>query len=195
LKSKLFVALVVLCISGFAFAQTEQEKMADDPMMKAWEAYMTPGDAHKTMAGMVGSWETVITNYMDPAQPAEEKGSSVFSMEMGGRYIIEKAEGNFMGMPFQGMGVHGYDNALKKYVSTWIDNMGTGIMTSTGSSTDGGKTINFSGMNVDPMSGKEQGHRSVMHMMSADQYHFEMYGPGMDGKEMKLFEITYNRKK
>jgi hypothetical protein len=31
--------------------------------------------------------------------------------------------------------------------------------------------------------------------MSADQYHFEMYGPGPDGKEMKMMEITYNRKK
>ncbi len=33
-----------------------------------------------------------------------------------------------MGMPFEGMGIDGYDNLAKQYVSTWVDNMGTGIM-------------------------------------------------------------------
>jgi len=33
-----------------------------------------------------------------------------------------------MGMPFEGMGLDGYDNASKEYISIWIDNMGTGIM-------------------------------------------------------------------
>jgi hypothetical protein len=63
-----------------------------------------------------------------------------------------------------------------------------------GESPDGGKTINWTGKGSDPMTGKEQTYRSVTHNMDANTTHFEMYGPGLDGKEMKLMELTYKRK-
>jgi hypothetical protein len=168
--------------------------MMNDPMMKAWMAYATPGDSHKTLANLVGTWDANVKNYMGPA-PMESKGVTTITSIMDGRYIMEKAEGEAMGAPFQGIGIYGFDNALKKYVATWVDNMGTGVMTSTGTTDDAGKTIHWTGQAVDPMTGKEQIYRSTMHLMSDDQYHWEMWGPGMDGKEMKLMEITYNRKK
>ncbi len=185
--------MTVLCLAFSAFAA--EEPKADDPMMKAWMEYATPGENHKAMGNLVGTWDTTIKSYMDPAAPTEQKGTSTFEVAMDGRYLVEKAEGNFMGMPFHGMGIYGYDNGLKTYVSTWVDNMGTGIMHGKGESTDGGKTINWKSKAYDAMTKKEQDYRSTMHMMSADQYHFEMYGPGPDGKEAKMMEITYNRKK
>jgi hypothetical protein len=42
-------------------------------------------------------------------------------------------------MPFEGRGTEAYDNITKQYVNTWIDNMGTGIMHSTGPCQDAGK--------------------------------------------------------
>lgn len=191
------IAALVLCLPiSMLFAEdAAKDKAMNDEMMKKWQAYATPGDVHKTMSGMVGTWDTVIKNYADPSTPTETKGTSTFTSILDGRYIQENAEGNFMGMPFHGMGTFGYDNAMKKYVGTWVDNMGTGIMMNSGTSDDGGKTVNWSGKATDPMTGTEQSYRSVMHMMSNDQYHFEMYGPGMGGKEMKMMEITYNRRK
>jgi hypothetical protein len=73
--------------------------------------------------------------------------------------------------------------------------MGTGILQGTGTSNDGGKTIEWVSTGYDPMAGKVQSYRSTMHKMSDDQYHFEMFGNGPDGKEMKAMEILYNRKK
>ncbi len=194
---KLIAALAVfaMCLSiavVFADEMSAKDKAMQDEMMKKWMAYATPGDPQKTMAGMVGTWDTEVKSF---APPSESKGTSTFTSIMDGRYIQETAEGNLMGMPFHGMGTYGYDNAMKKYVASWVDNMGTGIMTSWGTSDDAGKTINWSGKATDPMTGTEQSYRSVMHMMTADQYHFEMYGPGMDGKEMKMMEITYTRRK
>jgi hypothetical protein len=193
LKSTIFATITVLCFTFTAFAA--EEPKADDPMMKAWMEYATPGETHKAMENLVGTWDTTVKSYMMPGEPTEQKGTSTFESAMEGRYIMEKAEGNFQGMPFHGMGIYGYDNGKKTYVSTWVDNMGTGIMHGTGQSPDGGKTINWSSTSYDPMTKKEQLYRSVMHKMSPDQYHFEMYGPGPDGKEMKMMEITYNRKK
>jgi len=177
----------------FADDMSANDKAMQEEMMKKLQAFATPGDPQKTMAGLVGTWDTVMKSYA-PAAP-ESKGTSTFTSIMDGRYIQESVEGDFMGMPFHGMGTYGYDNAMKKYVSTWVDNMGTGIMTGWGASDDGGKTIHWSSKGTDPMTGTEQTYRSVMHMMSDDQYHFEMYGPGMDGKEMKMMELTYNRRK
>ncbi|HJZ13775.1 MAG TPA: DUF1579 domain-containing protein, partial [Acidobacteriota bacterium] len=195
MKSTIFAAIAVLCILFSVHAQEQtQKQMADDPMMKAWEAYATPGEVHKNLAALAGTWDADVTSYyMDPKTPSKSKGVSTFSVIMDGRYVHETVEGTFDGMPFHGMGIYGYDNALKHYVSTWVDNMGTGVMIGEGTSPDNGKTINWTSTAVDPMSGKEQSYRSAMHKMSDDQYHFEMWGPGMDGKEMKMMEITYNR--
>ena len=47
---------------------------------------------------------------------------------LGGRYVIGKFAGTMMGQPFEGMSTMGYDNAKKMFTSTWVDNMGTGIV-------------------------------------------------------------------
>jgi len=36
-------------------------------------------------------------------------------------------DGKMKDMMFKGMGMEGYDNVKKKFVASWIDNMGTGI--------------------------------------------------------------------
>ena len=46
-------------------------------------------------------------------------------------------------MPFEGMGIVGYDNLLKKFVSVWIDNMGTGLMPGTGTYDAATKTYTY----------------------------------------------------
>ena len=46
-----------------------------------------------------------------------------------GRYIKVDVAGDMPGMgPFTGFGLTGFDNVSKKFVSTWVDNMGTGMM-------------------------------------------------------------------
>src|SRR4026207_684562 len=87
LKSRILAAIAVLCLSCVAFADAQE-----DAAMKAWMAYATPGDTHKTMSGLVGTWETTIKTYMQPGEPTEQKGSSSFESVMDGRYIVEKAE-------------------------------------------------------------------------------------------------------
>src|SRR3990172_3656520 len=172
MKTRFFAAMVaVLFLAGSIFAQEpEKEKMMEDPMMKAWMEFATPGEPHKAMQNLVGTWDTTVKSYYpDPAKPTETKGTSTFTSVMDGRYITEKAEGNMPDFgPFNGMGVYGYDNLQKKYVSSWVDNMGTGIMTGEGTSDDGGKTINWTGTSSDPTAGKVQTYRYTMHMMRQD---------------------------
>jgi hypothetical protein len=56
----------------------------------------------------------------------EKHATCTNTMILGGRYQQSMIKGNMMGMPFEGMGLLGYDNAQKLFYSTWVDNMGTG---------------------------------------------------------------------
>jgi hypothetical protein len=199
MKTLKFLLAIALLIAPFALHAQQQQQQQMTPeqqaMMKAYMDAATPGAPHKAMQNLVGTWNSTIKMYDNPGAPPETKGKSTYTSLMDGRYLQEQAEGNFNGMPFHGYGTYGYDNVSKKYVSSWIDSMGTGIMKSTGTSPDGGTTINWEGTSSDPVSGKELTFHSTMKMINKDQYHFEMNGPGPDGKEMKMMEIEYTRAK
>ena len=100
----------------------------------------TPGAAHKNLAGMEGTWTAKVKSWMSPgAPPMENDGTSESKMALGGRFLEERVQSSFMGQPFSGIGYTGYDNVKKKYVSTWMDNMGTMIMVMEGTPDPAGK--------------------------------------------------------
>ena len=190
---------------GFALALCTSALFADDPkkaaddmqkaQMEAWMKASTPGDAHKKLDGMVGTWNVTVKSWMAPgAPPMESTGSAVNSWVLGGRWMEEKFTGSFMGMPFQGIGYTGYDNIKKQYVGTWMDNMSTAVMTSTGKG-GSGNTWEFASSMDDPMTGKTMPVTEKVTFTDADHHTMEMWSPGPDGKMFKMMEIAYSRKK
>lgn len=166
-------------------------------MMKAWQAYATPGEAHKMLAMDNGNWEAESTMYMtanDP-KPMKTKMTATAKMVMGGRYQESRYTGNMMGQPFEGVSTVGYDNASKKYTSIWIDNMGTGIMNMTGDYDTATKTMNMSGECTDPMTGKKKKMRETYALVDDNTRKMEMFDTDPSGKEYKSMEITMTRKK
>ncbi len=98
-------------------------------------------------------------------------------------------------MPFESMSTMGYDNAKKMFTSTWMDNLGTGIVYISGTYDETTKTLNLKGHQTGPMSGKDSDIREEMTMIDNDSYSMTMYGTGMDGKEAKFMEGIFKRKK
>lgn len=164
-------------------------------MMKAWMEFMTPGELHKFLAEQNGTWEGKITMWMAPgAPPSESKGQAVNRMILGGRYQEAKFTGTFDGQPFEGQSIVGYDNAKKAFVSTWVDNMGTGIMVAEGPWDAASKTITFKGTMIDPMTGKECKLREIMTFIDKNNHKMEMYNTMPGAQEYKSMEIIYTRK-
>jgi hypothetical protein len=156
----------------------------------------TPGEQHKKLASMAGTWDAKVKMWMKPGEPpAESSGTATRSAILGGRYLEEKFDGTFMGQPFQGTGMTGYDNVTKKYVGSWADTAATGILQTTGSMDKAGKTITMTGTMVDPVTKKASPFREKMTIVDDDHQTFEMYGAGDDGKTYKMMEISYTRKK
>ncbi len=201
----LALALALPAAAQEAKTPTKETKPASKPaaapdqeaMMKAWTAYMTPGEPHARFAKLAGSWTTKTKSWMDPAQPPEETtGSCEFRTVLGGRYLEQRFEGSMMGQPFSGIGFTGYDNVKKKYESYWIDSAGTGMMIMSGTPDKSGKKTVYTGSMLDPTTnGKKVALRSVDTEVDADNLLFEMWMSGPDGKMAKSMEMVYTRKK
>ena len=162
--------------------------------MKKWMEYLTPGAEHSAMAKLAGdNWKYVNKLWMTPGQdPMVSEGTAKISMLMGGRYMQMKVDGMVMGMPFEGLATNAYDNSTKKYITTWIDNMGTGVMTLEGTMDAATKSISFTGSMVDPTTGKNVQVREVLRVESDNKFVMEMYDT-KDGVENKTMEMTATR--
>ena len=114
---------------------------------------------------------------------------------MGGRYLETDVKGNYMNMPFEGRQLTGYDNMKKKFITHWIDNMGTGFYPSSGSLEKTGKTRSEAGVWACPISGADQNVRIITRIVDKDKFVMEMYSSGgMYGdKEFKTMETVYTR--
>src|SRR5438105_11463643 len=110
---------------------------------------------HKLLATTAGTWSYTVKMWMDPAgKPTESTGTATRKAIMDGRYVsgeytgkfkMPGADGKMTEMNFIGMSMDGYDNVKKKFVSGWVDNMGTGIMTMDGTYDAATKTFTYTG--------------------------------------------------
>lgn len=201
-KMKILFAGAIICSANFVWGQNDKDakmpQMSKEQaaMMKAWEAYATPGYEQKQLAMDNGQWDEASTVWMEPgAPPSQYKMVAVNSMILGGRYQQSVHRGSFEGQPFEGISTVGFDNVKKTYISTWIDNMGTGIMIMEGTYDAKTKSINFKGKQVDPVSGKELEMREIFTLVDDNTRKMEMFQKPLVGKEFKTMEIIMTRKK
>ena len=176
----------------------EAEKPMDSAaMMKIWMDYMTPGEAHKNLAMDNGSWSIESTMWMSPEDknPTKSAMSASSKMILGGRYQEARYTGVMMGQPFEGISTLGYDNASKKIVSTWVDNMGTGITYLSGDYDETSKSMELKGDITDPMTGKVKSMRETLTYVDNNTRKMEMFDCTPDGKEYKSMELIMTRKK
>jgi hypothetical protein len=160
---------------------------------------------HKLLGDMAGTWSYVVKMWMNgdsSSKPNESKGTAVRKAMMGGRFFALDVSGNMempgqdgkmKNMTFKGMGIEGYDNVKKKFVGSWVDNMGTGIMTSEGDYDPATRTFTYTG-EVEMIPGMKQKIREVLKVVDKDHHSFEWY-EDRGGKEAKTMEIAYTRKK
>src|SRR6266542_583478 len=158
---------IAMLIAGIASAQEKapEKKAKAAPMdekaaMEAMQKAATPGEAHKKLETMIGTFDAKVKLWMDPSKPAEESaGTSENTWVLGNRFVQTKHEGTFMGQPFSGIGYTGYDNVTKS-----------------------------SATRADPVTGKMTTMTMKTTVTDNDHQTMEMWGPGPDGKNYKMME-------
>jgi uncharacterized protein DUF1579 len=192
------MALALVAALSVCFAGDQGKSKADpamEEMMKKAEAAGMPGPAHKVLDALVGDWNADVRFWMAPdAPPTESKGTSKVRWTHNGRFVQEDFSGSFMGKPFNGTSITGYDNVKQKYVNVWLDDMGTGITLTEGAAGKDGKVFTFEGNMSCPATGeKDKAIKYVLRIQSRDKHSFEMHDPTL-GEKSKTGEITYTRK-
>lgn len=156
--------------------------------------YMTPGMQHAYLAGYVGDWVEEISLWTsEKSDPTISSAKCTIEMIMGGRYLKSTHKGEFFDMPFEGTGTIGYDNAMKVFNSTWIDNMGTGTMYTVGQIDPKTNNLVLRGEQVDYLSGKMIKIREVYTKATDSGWAIEMYTTPLNGKEFKSMQINFSK--
>ena len=189
-----------------ATAPTGQPSAVDmQKMMQQMTEMSKLNENHKLLSSLDGNWDYAIKFWMNPdpnAKPQESKGTATRKSIMGGRYVTMDVSGK-MQMPdetgkmkdvtFKGMGIEGYDNVKKKFVASWVDNMGTGIEFSEGTYDSSTKSFTYTS-EIEMMPGMKTQVREVIKVADNNHMSLEWY-ENQGGQEKKTMEISYTRKK
>lgn len=175
-------------------------------MMKQMMELSKLNENHKLLADMAGTWNYTVKMWMNPAdasaKPETYKGTAVrkpimegryYTLDVAGKMEMPGADGKKKEMMFKGMSIEGYDNVKKKFIGTWIDNMGTGMMFSEGTYDPATKTFTYSG-EFEAVPGMKQQIRETLKVVDKNHHVMEWY-ENRGGQEMKTMEIDYTRKK
>jgi hypothetical protein len=162
--------------------------------MADWEKMNAAGPHHKAMERFAGEWDAEVTTMMPDGSELKTKGKQVAKMTLGGKFLESTFEGSMMGKPYHGRGLMAYDNAKKKYVSTWADSMSTGILVFVGDPPADGKVFTSTAEQTSA-DGKTETWREVTTVHDDKSYTFDLFGRMPDGKEMKVMSIKYTKAK
>lgn len=201
MKNRVFgMALIaVMLVPAMAVAQADKAPEMDSAtaaMMAEWAKYAVPGAQHKTMAKSVGKWTVLTRMWMDPSQPPmESPGTCEVTPMLGGRFFRSDYKGEMMGQPYEGIAVSGYDIYKQQCVGTWIDNMGTMMMTFVGTCKPDGSECTFTSSFEDPMTKTTKSVKEVCRYTSADSWTMDWYETTPGQPERKTMEIVHARVK
>ena len=167
-------------------------------MMKQMMNAATPGLPHKIFESFVGNWN-YTSKWWDSAdgKPQMSSGESQIKMILGGRFIQHNTHGKSMGMPFNGMGLTGYNNLTAKYETLWLDTMSTGMMRGEGTFDESTQTLTDSGEFSCPLSVNHKAtYRAEWKKIDSTHMVYSMYGHGIDGKaaEFKEMELSFTKR-
>jgi hypothetical protein len=161
-------------------------------------AAATPGKIHEFLASGVGNWNGKNKMWMPGGgdEPMKSESKSKVTSILDGRFIKVEVEGEMPGGmgPFTGFGLYGFDNVTQQFVSTWIDNMGTGMMTGTGELSKDGKTLTWNYTYNCPIQKKAVPLREVETITGDKTRKMEMFGQDpKTGKEFKMMSMELTK--
>jgi hypothetical protein len=172
----------------------QKTKMDMQKIMEIYKKAGTPGEPHKLLAKLEGSWITRSRGWMEPGKPpVESTGTCEQKLLLDGHYLQQVYAGDMMGQPFTGISILGYDNHTKKYESVWIDSMSTAVYFFEGTASKDGRTITQKCRYDDPVRGPSVW-RTVTRIKDDNTQEFEMFTTPKGKKEEKMMEMTITRK-
>jgi hypothetical protein len=180
-----------------AFAQNQSQNKSDQsaPSAHTTADATKPGPEQEFLAKRAGEYTRTIKFVGQAGADVDPfTGTAKISVALGGRFIVEENNDVVFGRPVSGMRIYGFNNVTKQYEAVSMYTMSTAMLRMTGTSSDGGKTIDFTGTSVD-LHGATVPLHVLVRQVDDDQFVVTLMSTGADGKEAAFQETTYTRKK
>lgn len=164
--------------------------------MQACVTAGTPGKNHAFLASGAGTWNGKNKMWMAPdTEPMLSECVSTVTPVMDGRFTKCEIAGDMPGMGmFNGFGLYGFDNVSEQFVSSWIDNQGTGMMQGTGELSSDGKVLTWKFNYNCPITRKPTLMREIETITGPNSKTLEMWGiDPKSGKEFKMMQIDFTK--
>ena len=170
-----------------------EDPMQNPQYMADMTAAGAPGPEHEALARRAGSWKVEGKTWMAPGtDPMPMQATARIDVLLGGRVTIEEFESDFMGMPFEGRLVQGFDNLSGEYWSLWTDNMSTGYFISQGTETSPG-SVELRGSARDILTPNGRPVRMITTDNGDGTYTMRMFDTREDSGEFQSMELLYTR--
>jgi hypothetical protein len=177
--SYLIVAVFVLS-ALVAFAKSaEQDQVGAPPK---------PSPQQAQLESFAGVWNAELE-----MMGATSKGIETCKSSLGGFWLLTDFEGEFMGAPFHGHGVTGFDAARGKIVNVWVDSSGSPMTIAEGGFDASGVKLVAESSGVD-RTGHPARFKHVTTLTGRDSRTFEIFQLADGGKEELAMRIRYTRK-
>ncbi len=156
---------------------------------------MKPGAPQESLAKLAGDYTRII-KFLGPAGAgmAASSGTAKISSVLGGRFLLEESTDTVMGRTVDGLRLYGYNNGTKQYEMVRTYTMSTAMTMMTGTSSDGGKTIDFVGT-TDAAGKAGAPLHAQFRVLSDDNFIVTLSTIGDDGKDAPFQSTEYTRKK
>ena len=193
-RQSMAAAVASACIlAAAAFAQPHATVLQHGPPDHAQAA---KGESpHEFLAKRAGEWTRTIRFVGQPGGAGEPfAGTAKITAIDGGRFLLEEYHDVVFDRPITGTRLFGYNTITNEYEAALTGTTSPAILMLKGTSTDGGKVVDYSG---ESESARGQKFTLNVRVRQEDDDHmvmsFSMTGP--DGKPNTFQETAYARKK
>ncbi len=174
---------------------TAQPQMDSTTIAKNLLENTTPGDMQKMLASLSGKWAGEVSSWYGEHAPAQKNTTECENkMILDGRYLQRTRTQEVNGKTMEGMGIIGYDNAKKMFVSSWQDNLSTGIMYLEGPYDAATKTITLKGKWMNPATGSNTDVKETFKIIDDNTHQVALYKVNEGGSDFKCWEMNLTRK-
>ena len=189
--------MAIACgLAAVAGAQQAKPDAAKAPTVAALHVAMDPGEGHKKLEPLVGTFDVKVRTWVDPSQPPVESSAvAVSEWVLGKRYVQTMLSGFTLGDAWSGIAYAGYDTVAKKYVATYMDSGGTGMDWFTGSMSPDGQSATLAATGYDAITLEPVKTEMRLRITPGGDHVTEVWQADRSGKWVKMIELQYTRRK
>ena len=188
------VVALTLPLAVVSAEGTGRPQQDDALVTETLELLRTPSEHHRHLERLIGTWAVEGRYFLPSGEPTDFRGTIESSSVMDGLFVESRLVAELVGQPYHGRIVDGYDTVTERYVATFFENIGPGIVWASGVCEEEGRVRTLMGEVPDPVWGGTYTLRSVHTFIDDDTYRYDAFLAHEDGREFKQMEYVATRR-